>query len=148
MAIKARNIKAKTVAGVQVRGIDAESAAKLAGVDGDVIADVIEAETVAGFQLLSRPGDATLDELRADVAALRKLPAGTASEEARAELEAVQEELEREKPAGDVVVPKLERAAEILTKSTKTAEAAGKLGTSLAPYVQTLAQAAASLFGV
>ncbi len=147
MAIKARTIKAKNVAGVQVHGADAESAAKLAGLEGDVIAEEIEAETVAGFQLLSRPEDATLDQLRADVAALRQALEGAVSEEARTELEAVEKELDREQPTRDLVVPKLERATEILTESTRTAEAAGKLGTSLVPYAKALWQAAVAYFG-
>ncbi len=53
-AVRARVIRAKNVAGVQVRGGDAETAADLvdAGIDGEVVADEIEADNVAGFQHL------------------------------------------------------------------------------------------------
>ena len=51
--VRAGSIKATTVAGIQVAGADAEIAARLAevGITGEVTADEIEAESVAGFQL-------------------------------------------------------------------------------------------------
>lgn len=53
-AVRARSIKAKHVAGVQIQGIDVETAARLAGagIEGEVTADEIDAESVAGLQLL------------------------------------------------------------------------------------------------
>ena len=162
-AVRARTIKAKNVAGVQILGADAETAAKLAdaGIPGEIVADDIDAENVAGVQIQGRSEVESLDQLRAEVAILKQTieqlsaaaGAGASAEveEAVAELETAAKELAEPNPAAGAIVPKLERATEILDKSAKTAAAADKLGSSLAklvPAARAAWHAASTWFGV
>ncbi len=166
--VRARSIKARNVAGVRIQGADAETAARLAGagvagtgIAGQVVAEEIDADNVTGLQLRGRSEVENLEELRRDVAALRRtieqlVAAGAAGDsaaagEARDELATASDELAGPRPAGDVILPKLERAAEILDQSARNAEAAGKLGTSLdrlAPAARALWHAASTWLGI
>jgi ABC-type transporter Mla subunit MlaD len=136
---------------------------------GSITADSIQARNVvAGFQYIADPSQATPDELRQEVARLRQqlaeaVAAGeieaaadasaalsTSIEDAQESLARAETELAQEMPQGSRVMRRLKAAAEILTESARTAEAAGKLGktlTPLAPAAAALYQVAVKLFG-
>jgi phage shock protein A len=74
----------------------------------------------------------------------------TSIEDAQESLERAETELVQATPQGSRVMRRLKEAAEILTESARTAEAAGKLGKTVAPLVPAAAalyQIAVKLFG-
>ena len=165
--IRARHIEAvNVVEGVQVRGGDAETAADLVELAkvirrGGISAEEIKAQhLVSGLQYITDPTQATANDLRSEIAALRDqltqaISNGEITNEADAEdveeaLATAENELNEPKPKGNRVVRKLAEAAEILTHSAEAAAALGKVGTQvikLAPIAATLYQIAQKLFG-
>jgi hypothetical protein len=173
--IRADRIEAENVVqGMQQLGGDLSSTAGTVALAealsrGSITADSIQARNVvAGFQYIADPAQATPDELRQEVARLRQqlaeaVAAGeieatadasavlsTSIEDAQESLERAETELAQATPQGSRVMRRLKDAAEILTESARTAEAAGKLGKTLAPLVPAAAalyQIAVKLFG-
>ncbi|NJL27941.1 MAG: hypothetical protein HC897_08595 [Thermoanaerobaculia bacterium] len=155
--VKAKHILAGSVKGVEVVGGGAEGAAEIAHAVGErsgIEAETIQANEVVGFKYIADPEQPRLDELRAALAGLR---AELARLGTRPEVEAVEavlieagEELAKPQPEGGVVVPKLEKAAKILTGGAHVVDAADKLSSSLGklvPWLVALVGAAAKHFG-
>ena len=129
--------------------------------NGRITADSIEAKNViAGFQYIANPADATADELRQEVVALKEqvaeaIAAGDVEEsgtikDVQSALTIAETELEKEEPDGNRVVRKLKEAAELLTTASTMVDAVRETGISLlkfAPVAATLYQISTSLFG-
>jgi hypothetical protein len=165
--IRAGRIEADNVVqGMQQLGGDLSQAAEAAALaqalnQGDITADSIQAKNaVAGFQYIADPNQATPDELRQEIGRLRQqlaealaageIEAGSDFEDAREALAKAEEELAQPEPQGRRIVRQLKTAAEILTETVQTTEAAQKLGQTvltLAPAVAALYQIAIKLFG-
>jgi hypothetical protein len=165
--IRAGRIEADNVVqGMQQIGGDLSQAAEAAALaqalsQGGITADSIQAKNVvAGFQYIAEPSQATPDELRQEIGHLRQqlaealtageIEAGSDTEDAQEALAKAEEELAQPEPQGRRIVRQLKTAAEILTETVQTAEAAQKLGQTvltLAPAVAALYQIALRLFG-
>jgi hypothetical protein len=165
--IHAGRIEAENVVrGMQQLGGDLSDAAEAAALaqalsQGSITADSIQAKNVvAGFQYIAEPNHATPDELRQEIGRLRQqlaealtageIEAGADAEDAQEALAKAEEELAQPEPQGRRIVRHLKAAAEILTETVQTAEAAQKLGQTvltLAPAVAALYQIAVKLFG-
>lgn len=165
--IRAGRIEAESVVdGVQMQGGDAQAAAGLVALAqairrGGISAEEIKARNlVSGLQFIADPGQATADDLRQEVAALREqlaqaIAAGEVADQADAEdaqeaLATAEKELAAARPKGNRVVRKLAEAADVLTHGAAAAEALGKVGAQiikLAPIAATLYQIAQTLFG-
>jgi len=154
------------VSGVQQLGgslADATGAVALAEAlrQGSISADSIQARNVvAGFQYIADPTQATTDQLRREVAALRQqLAAAVAAgevtqtadvEDAQDALDIAEQALAEEAPQGGRVIRKLREAADLLAEGARTAEAARQAGQALlklAPAAAALYQIASQLFG-
>lgn len=164
--IRANRIEAENVVqGMQQLGGDLSQVADVVKLveaisKGGITADNILAKNVvSGLQYIANPAQATPEELRKEVAQLRQeLNAALASGEtpppdvtdAQEALKTAESELTQEKPRGNRVVQKLRETTELLTESTKTANAAGQLGKTLiklAPVAAVLYQIAVKLYG-
>jgi len=160
MSIKANNIRAKKVTGVEIRGGAGDTVEELVRASSDataIEAGDIDADDVTGFRYIADPQNPKLEELRAELERLRsEIAQGKAEAGAPAQLETAEtalaearDELARPEPKPGLVVPKLEKAAKMLTEGSKVVDAAGKLSDSLAkwgPLAASLA-AAAKLVG-
>ncbi len=165
--IHARRIEAENVVeGVQIQGGDAQSAASLVSFAqaiqrGDINADEIKARhLVSGLQYIADSTQASVEDLRRELAALRtkleqvisshEIPDAADAEDARESLMVAETELAKSQPAKSRVLRKLDDLSQIITRSAATADAAGKLGAQviqLAPMVATLWQVAHHLLG-
>jgi len=165
--IHARRIEAENVvSGVQFQGGDAQTAAAFVQLAqairrGDIRAEEIKARNlVSGLQYIADPAQATVEDLRRELLALRtQLEQAIASEEfsdtadaqdAQASLATAETELAKPVPNGNRVLRKLDEFSQIITRTAETADAAGKLGAlviRLAPVAATLWQVAQHLFG-
>lgn len=165
--IRAGRIEAENVvSGVQQIGgslDDAAGALALAKAlrQGSITADSIQARNVvAGFQYIADPTQATADQLRQEVAVLRKqLAAAVAAgeiaqtadtEDAQNALDVAEQALAEETPQGGRIIRKLREAADILAEGARTADAARQAGQALvklAPAAAALYQIAHQLFG-
>lgn len=165
--IRANRIEAENVVqGMQQLGGDLSQAADAVALAealsrGSITADSIQAQNVvAGFQYIANPAQATPDELRQEVAALQRqlaealaageIEANADMADAQNALAAAETELAAAQPPGSRIVRKLKEAAEILTTSAKTADAARQTGLALvklAPVAAVLYQISMRLFG-
>lgn len=165
--IRAGRIEAENVvSGVQQIGgglADAAGAVALAEAlrQGSISAGSIQARNVvAGFQYIADPTQATADQLRQEVAALRQQLAAAVTageiaqtadvEDAQDALDTAEQALAEETPQGGRIVRKLREAADILAEGARTAEAARQAGQALlklAPAAAALYQIANQLFG-
>lgn len=165
--IQAKRIEADNVVqGFQQIGGDISQAAEAVILakslsQGRITADSIQAKNiVAGFQYIADPNQATPDELRQEIAQLRQqltealtageLEANADTADAAEALAKAEEELGQSEPQGRRIVRQLKTAAEILTETVQTAEAAQKAGQALlklAPAAAVLYQIAQKLFG-
>ncbi len=165
--IHARRIEAENVvSGVQIQGGDAKTASSLIELaqsirQGKISAEEIKARNlVSGLQYIADPGQASVEDLRRELLALRaQLEQAVASQEfsdpadaedATDSLAAAETELTTPKPNGNRVLRKLDELSQIITHTAETADAAGKLGAlviRLAPVAATLWQVAHHLFG-
>jgi len=166
-SIRARRIEAdNVVSGVQIQGGDAQIASELVQLaqsirQGKISAEEIKARNlVSGLQYIADPAQATVEDLRRELLALRtQLDQAVASQEfsdpvdaedAQASLATAEIELAKPQPNGNRVLRKLDEFSQIITRSAETADAAGKLGAlviRLAPLAATLFQVAHHLFG-
>ena len=165
--IHARRIEAdNVVSGTQIQGGDAQSAAALIQLAQaiqlrDISADEIKARNlVSGLQYIADPAQASLDDLRRELAALRtrleqaiavqEIPDAADAEDAQESLTTAETELAKPQPNGGRVLRKLDALSQIVTRSAETAQAAGKLGAmviQLAPVAATPWQVAQKLLG-
>ncbi len=165
--IRANKIVAdNVVSGMQQLGGELSNAAAAVALaealqGGSISADSIEAKNVvAGFQYIADPAQATPDELRQELAALKQqLAAAIASgeveaagdvEDAQDALDKAEAELAKDKPQGNRIVRKLKEATEIFTQGAKATDAARGTAVALAklaPVAAALYQIAAKLFG-
>ncbi len=163
--IRARRIEAEhVVSGVQIQG-DAAQAASLIHLAqaigrGEISADEIKARNlVSGLQYISDPTQATTDDLRRELAALREklnqaIDANEFSDEAEAEdaresLKSAEDELAKPQPNKGRVLRKLESLNKIVASGAELANNAGKVGAmliQLAPVVATIWRAAQTHF--
>jgi hypothetical protein len=166
--IRARKIHAENVvSGMQIQGGDPQRAVALINLAqairrGEISADEIIAHNlVGGLQYIANPAQASTEDLRKELAALRtKVDAAIAAQEipdeadaqdTKESLVAVEKELAKPQPNGQRVLRKLDEASTILTKSAEMAQSAGKIGAfviQLAPLAATLWQVAQRLFGL
>ena len=166
--IHAKRIEAENVvSGVQMQGGDAQTASSLIQLaqsirTGQISAEEIKARNlVSGLQYIADPAQASVDDLRQELLALRaQLEQAIASQEfadpadaedAQESLATAEKELAKPQPNGNRVLRKLDELSQIVIRSADTAEAAGKLGAlviRLAPLAATLFQVALHLFGV
>jgi hypothetical protein len=165
--IRARTIKADNVVdGAQVVGGDAAAARELVALAreiqrGGISADEILAQNVvSGLQVITQPSEATSDNLRREVQALREhlaqavaqsqVPDPDEAADAEDHLERADEELAKPEPNGRRVVRRLKSASEILTGVAEAAQKLGQAGAEvlkLAPIAAALYQIAVKLFG-
>jgi hypothetical protein len=165
--IRAGRIDADNVVdGVQMQGGDVETAAGLVELAraikrGGISAEEIKAKSlVSGLQYIADPTQAAPDDLRHEVAALRRqleeaIAAGEITDETDAEdaqdaLVKAEEELRTPEPKGNRVVRKLAEVSEILTRSAEAVQGLGQVGAQvirLAPIAATLWQIAQRLWG-
>ncbi len=165
--IRANKIVAdNVVSGMQQLGRDLSSAAAAVALaealqGGSISADSIEAKNVvAGFQYIADPAQATPDELRQELAALKQqLAAAIAAgeveaagdiEDAQDALDKAEAELTKDEPQGGRIVRKLKEATEIFTAGAKATDAVRDTVTALArlaPMAAALYQIAQKLFG-
>jgi hypothetical protein len=165
--IHARRIEAdNVVSGAQIQGGDAQTASSLIHLaqsirQGQISAEEIKARNlVSGLQYIADPAQASVEDLRRELAALRaQLAQAMASQEfaepadaedAQDSLATAETELAKPHPNGNRVLRKLDEFSQIITRSAETADAAGKLGAlviQLAPLAATLWQVAQRLFG-
>jgi hypothetical protein len=165
--IHARRIEAdNVVSGTQIQGGDAQSAAALVQLAqsiqrGDISADEIKARNlVSGLQYIADPAQASVDDLRRELAALRtrleqaiaaqEIPDAADADDAQESLTTAETELAKPEPNGGRVLRKLDALSQIVTRSAETAQAAGKLGAmviQLAPLAATVWQVAQKLLG-
>ena len=165
--IRARRIEAdNVVSGVQMQGGDAQTASSLIQLaqairQGHMSAEEIKARNlVSGLQFLADPAQASVEDLRRELHALRtQLEQAVASQEfsdpadaqdATESLATAETELAKPHPNGNRVLRKLDAFSQIITRSAEAADAAGKLGAlviQLAPIAATLWQVAQHLFG-
>ena len=166
--IKAKRIQADhVVSGVQIQGGNPQQAAGLIQLAqairrGDITADEIIAQNVViGLQYISDPTQATADDLRRELTAVRikveqaidahEFMDQTDAEDAKESLATAENELSKPQPNGSRIMRKLDEANTIITKSAETAEKVGKLGAilmKLAPAVAILWQVAQRIFGI
>jgi hypothetical protein len=165
--IQAGRIEADNVVqGMQQIGGDLSQAAEVVILAkalsyGGITAESIQAQNVvSGFQYIADPNRATPDELRREIGHLRQqlaealaeaeLDASADTADAAEALAKAEEELGQSEPQGRRIVRQLKTAAEILTETVQTAEAAQKAGQALlklAPAAAALYQIAQKLFG-
>ncbi len=165
--IHARRIEAENVvSGVQIQGGDAQTASSLIQLaqsirQGTISAEEIKARNlVSGLQYIADPAQASVDDLRRELNALRaQLEQAVASQEfadpadaedATDSLATAETELAKPQPNGNRVLRKLDEFSQIITRSAETADTAGKLGAlviRLAPIAAALWQVAQHLFG-
>ncbi len=109
---------------------------------GSITAAEMEADNiVVGLQYIADPANVTADELRQEVAALKEqLNAAIADgdvkqdgnvTDAQIALNAAEEELAQEEPEGNRIIRNLKTAADLLTETVKTTDAARKAGLAL-----------------
>jgi hypothetical protein len=165
--IHAQHVEAENVvSGIQMQGGDAQTASSLIQLAqsirrGEISAEEIKARNlVSGLQYIADPAQASVEDLRQELLALRtQLEQAIASQEfadpadaqdARESLTTTETELAKPHPNGNRVLRKLDELSQIITRSAETADAAGKLGAlviRLAPLAATLWQVAQHLFG-
>lgn len=165
--IRAHKIVAdNVVSGMQQLGGDLSNAAAAVALaealqGGSISADSIEAKNVvAGFQYIADPVQATPDELRQELAALKQqLTAAIAAgeveaagdiEDAQDALDKAEAELTKEEPQGGRIVRKLKEATEIFTQGAKATDAVRGTALALAklaPVAAALYQIATKIFG-
>jgi hypothetical protein len=165
--IQAGRIEADNVVqGYQQLGGDLSQAAEVvilakALSHGRITADSIQAQNVvSGFQYIADPNRATPDELRQEIARLRQELAEAVAasqvaddpdlQDVQTALAEAEKELAAAEPHGRRIIRRLKTAADILTETVETAEAAHKLGQTLlklAPAAAVLYQIAQKLFG-
>ncbi len=158
--IHAKNIKAKNIVqGVQQQG--GEPITSPIETIGSITAEEMEADNiVVGLQYIADPANVTADELRQEVAALKEqLNAAIADgdvkqdgnvTDAQIALNAAEEELAQEEPEGNRIIRNLKTAADLLTETVKTTDAARKAGLALgklAVTAVTLYNIGQNLFG-
>ena len=154
------------VSGVQIQGGDAHSASALVGLAqsirrGKISAEDIRARNlVSGLQYIADPTQASVEDLRRELVALRtqldqaislqEIPNAADADDAKESLATAEAELNKPQPHPNRVLRKLDEFSQIVTRSAESAEAAGKLGAmiiKLAPIAATLWQVAQRLFG-
>ena len=165
--IHARHIEADNiVSGTQIQGGNVQTAAALVRLaqaiqSGDISADEIKARNlVSGLQYISDPTQASVEDVRHELAALRtklaqaiaahEIPDATDAEDAQQSLKSAEDELAKPQPHSNRVLRKLDEFSQIVTRSAQTAEAARKLGAiviQLAPLAATVWQVAQKLLG-
>jgi len=165
--IHARHIEAdNVVSGVQMQGGDAQIASSLIQLaqsirQGKISAEEIKARNlVSGLQYIADPAQASVEDLRRELLALRtQLEEAIAAHEfsdlgdaqdAQESLATAETELTKSQPNRNRVLRKLDEFSQIITRTAETADAAGKLGAlviRLAPVAATLWQVAQHLFG-
>src|SRR5713101_9309536 len=128
--IHARRIDAENVvSGTQIQGGDAQSAAALVSLAqaiqrGDISADEIKARNlVSGLQYIADPTQASVEDLRRELAALRtkleqaiaaqEIPEAADAEDARESLTTAEDELAKPQPHGNRVLRKLDEFSQI-----------------------------------
>lgn len=160
--IEANNV----VSGIQIQGGDAQIASSLIDLAqaiqrGEIRAEEIKARNlVSGLQYIADPSQASVEDLRHELIALRiqleqaaasqEFPEPADAEDATTSLAMAETELAKPHPNGNRVLRKLDELSQIVTRSAETAEAAGKLSAlviRLAPLAATLWQIAHHLFG-
>ncbi len=128
---------------------------------GGIHADEIKARNlVSGLQYIADPAQASVEDLRRELAALRtqleqaiaaqEIPDAADADDARESLATAETELAKPQPAKNRVLRKLDELSQIITRSAETADAAGKLGAlviRLAPIAATIWQVAQHLLG-
>ncbi len=166
--IRARRIEADNiVSGAQIQGnVDATQAAALVQLAqaigrGEISADEIKARNlVSGLHYITDPTQASVDDLRRELAALRaKLEQAVAArdfadpteaEDAQASLQSAEDELAKPQPHTNRVLRKLDEFNQIVTRSAAIADAAGNIGSKLiqlAPIAATVWQVAQKMLG-
>jgi hypothetical protein len=165
--IQAKHIQADNiVSGTQIQGGDPQQAAALVQLAqairrGEISADEIIAQNiVTGLQYISDPAQASAEDLRQEVMALRarveqafdahEFADPADAEDTRESLAAAETELSKPHPSGNRIIRRLDEANTILTKSAQAAETAGKLGAmvlKLAPVAAAVWQIAQRIFG-
>ncbi len=165
--IYARRIEAdNVVSGTRIQGGDAQSAAALVSLAqaiqcGDISADEIMARNlVSGLQYIADPTQASVDDLRRELANLRtrleqaiaaqEIPEAADADDAQESLTTAETELAKPQPASHRVLRNLDAFSQIVTRSAWTAEAAGELGATviqLAPLAATVWQIVQKLLG-
>lgn len=166
--IRAQRIQAENVvSGVQIQGSDLQHTASVIQLIqalqlGEITADDIVARNVVnGLQYITSPTDATLENLRSEIATLRpKVETAITvreiadEDEARAatdDLAVAEKELAKPEPNREKVLKRLKNVQEILTQSAQAAEEAGKIGAmviKLAPVAVVVWQVAQRILGV
>ncbi len=153
--IHARRIEAdNVVSGTQIQGGDTQSAAALVSLAqsirrGDIRADELKARNlVSGLQYIADPTQASVEDLRRELAALRtrleqaiaahEIPDTSDAEDAQESLTTAETELAKPEPNGSRVLCKLDALSQIVTRSAVTAQAAGKLGAMVIQLAQKL----------
>lgn len=167
-SIRARRIQAENVvSGVQIQGGDPQQAVALVNLAqairrGEISADEICAHNlVSGLQYITDPAQASAEDLRKELVALRtkvdatiaaqEIPDEADAQDIKESLDAAEHELAKAQPNGQRVLRKLDEANTILTRSAEMAQSAGKIGAfviQLAPVAATLWQVAQKLFGL
>ncbi len=115
---------------------------------------------MSGLQYIADPTQASVEDLRRELAALRakleqaiagqEIPDVADAEDAQESLKSAEDELAKPQPHSNRVLRKLDEFSQIMTRSAETAEAAGKLGSSvmqLAPLAAAVWQIAQKLLG-
>jgi hypothetical protein len=166
--IRAKHIEAENVvSGIQIQGGEAQTAAALVSLAhaiqrGEISAEEIKARNlVSGLQYISDPTQASIEDLRREVASLyvqleQAITAHEISDIADANgitsnLTIIEAELAMPQPDSHRVLGGLDELSQIVTRSAETAESAGKLGAlviRLAPVFATLWQVAQRHLGV
>lgn len=164
--IQAHTIKAdNVVSGVQQQGGSGADSADLVALakalgTGSIKANSIEAKNVvSGLQFITDPNQATPEQLRQELAALKiqlaeaiaagEIEDASNAEDVQAELATAEAELAKAAPSGSRIIRKLKAVTEILTESATAAQAAKKTGLAiikLAPVAAALYQIATNLF--
>src|SRR5713101_4837753 len=136
--IHARRIEAdNVVSGTQIQEGDAQTAAALVQLAqaiqrGDISADEIKARhLVSGLQYIADPTQASVEDLRRELAALRtrleqaiaaqEIPDAADAEDAQESLTTAETELAKPEPNGGRVLRKLDALSQIVTRSAETA---------------------------
>ena len=164
--IRAGRIEAENVVdGAQIQGGTPDDAAQLIELAqaiqrGGITAGEIKAgSVVSGLQFLTGAPPKSPTDLQREVAALRRRVARAVAdgeiasvgdaEDVTDALDKAEEELDKPEPSGKRVVRKLKTAAEILTGTAETAQAARNVGLEvirLAPVAAALVQLAQTIF--
>ncbi len=166
--IHAKRIRAdNVVSGVQMQGGEPQQAAAMVSLaqairGGEIRANEITAgNLVSGLQYIADPAQATPEQLRQEITALRpqvkqavahqEIADSGEAEDVQQGLAEAEQELAKLQPNGQRVIRKLDEVNTILTRSAKIAQTTSKtraLVIQLAPVAATLWQVAQRLFGL